>query len=234
VQHICGFVYFCAKYKIYTMKNVKTILLALAMLVAATSCQNDPKAANEQGTVNTTETIQTKPADAIFDIPAAKITYSLKGNESGVVNFYFDNYGKRWVRDANTKLMGKINRQEMRFWDGEKQVVFDRNPKNNSYKLASQDTTNNNRATYFADFARMDIKQVLDRGNFKQLGEVSIAGQTTTVLYAQNSQQQYNLWNSITLKMSYPGNSYEATSIEMIDEIPAELLQLPEGFQFQK
>lgn len=216
-------------------------LMGLVFVFAMTmACNSEPKQAEatdetEQQSETSEETTATtsaaKPEGAIFDIPAAKITYRFGGVESGTVTFYFDNYGKRWVRDANLFVASNFNQKELRFWDGKRQVSYERNPKLNKYKQAIALDKNTTKASFFADFAGMSPEVITQRGTFKKLDDVKIAGKPCQLYYADQAGQKYFIWNGINLKMENNSKTYEANEVEIIDAIPAELLEVPEDYQ---
>ncbi|MEN0005557.1 MAG: hypothetical protein AAF798_15515 [Bacteroidota bacterium] len=207
--------------------------LAILLAISSSACQNEATDPSEAPTSSPVSTAAI-PQNAVFDIPAAKITYRFSGVEKGTLTFYFDNYGKRWVRDASFTIMRKITKKERRFWDGTQQVFFEQNERLNKAKEAVRTSSNNNKAMYFGSFSNMEEAQITKSNRFRKLTDAKIAEKTCAVYTTESTGQYYYIWEGITLKMRSDSRTFQATSVELIDEIPAELLKVPEGFEVKE
>jgi hypothetical protein len=67
---------------------------------------------------------------------------------------------------------------------------------------------------------------------YEKLPDETVAGKTCEVWYNKQLNVKYYLWNKIDLKLENMGvYTKEATSVEEISSIPAEVMEIPKDYQ---
>ncbi|HLG41007.1 MAG TPA: hypothetical protein VI461_15105 [Chitinophagaceae bacterium] len=191
---------------------MKPKLLLPAIFLAIVSCaQNNNK--------------NVKPPKNIFDIKAAKIVFNYTGGpETGTETLYFDDYGNTAVLVVNKKnAFGPVNQTIT--WKDKKGQIIDHTKKTVSKSFFRA------KATEPPGIADIDDKTKNNIG-YEKLADATIAGKACHVWFNKKLNIKYFLWNKLDLKLENQGvYTKEATSAEVITEIPASLMEIPKDYK---
>jgi hypothetical protein len=210
---------------------MKLLLIFTATLLLTLGCgQNDKSGNKETSSANKGETSpekknEDKPANRLFDIKAYKIVFNYTGGPStGTETFYFDDYGEVAVLVADKKTQYDRTRQTT-IWKDKSSTIIDHEKKIVSKSPFRPRSTEPEGIAALSPDAKKGI-------GYERMADETIAGKTCEVWFNAKANIKYWFWNKIALKLSNQGAyTKEATTVEEINAIPAELMEIPKDYK---
>lgn len=188
----------------------------------------EAESATEAENTASAQATETKPADALFDVKAGKITFVYSGKWTGTETAWFDQYGKRCVLEQDIQQSAKNHFRGRKTWTGSKEGSL--NCKYEEYGMTlneCQPSIIRIKETELSLLAHGDTIQ-LSYG-YDRVGKKTIAGKEADGWKSKSGPNTGYVWKGIDLEMDNLGVIRTATSVEEIDAIPEELFAVPDG-----
>lgn len=168
---------------------------------------------------------ESKPANAMFGIKAAKIIFNYTGGpETGTETLYWDEYGSVAVLEVDKKNSFGTIRQTI-IWSDKKSTIIDHE------KKTVATSSFRPKATEPPSIADTDENTRKNIG-YEKLADETVAGKNCEVWFNAKQNIKYWLWNKIDLKLENQGAyTKEASSVEEINEIPASVMAIPGDYK---
>ncbi|NOT51572.1 MAG: hypothetical protein HOP10_09870 [Chitinophagaceae bacterium] len=209
------------------MRNIFLFALISLFISCGQNDKSDKKENNDKTAVETKteKSPGAKPANAMFDIKAAKITFNYSdGNETGTETLYFEDYGNRAVLVVDKKSKyGKTSQTQI--WKDKKTTIIDHEKKTVATSGFRPKATEPPAIADTDDNTKKNI-------GYEKLTNESVAGKNCEVWFNAKQNFKYCLWNKIALK-EVLGTSInrEATAVDEISEIPASVMEVPKDYK---
>ncbi|MFT5780317.1 MAG: hypothetical protein ACI837_003279 [Crocinitomicaceae bacterium] len=170
-------------------------------------------------------------ADRILSVASGKLTFEYSGAWTGTETVWFDRYGKRAVVDQDIHYSPKDHQKKRLIWSGALEGSYtchylNVNGEEEKSWSAPPLRVKDTELSIFSHGDKMQLHQ-----EYNPIGQKTILGKVAIGWKSKSGQTEGWIWRGVDMSYSKQGVIKEIQMIEKIDEIPSELLALPEGFK---
>lgn len=224
------------------MKYTYLLIYALALCCFACNTNTQETESDENETVShIEESDETKEKveesieeineqDKILEIASAKLTFKYSGKWQGEETVWFDQFGNRVVVDQDIQVSEKLRQKVRLIWNRKKEDSFTCSYLNDAgeEEKTCQQAFIRPKDTELSMFAHGDESQL--KYGYESLGLGEYLDKEATGWKSKSAPISGWVWKGIDLQYFNQGVVKEITAIEELEQIPEELLAIPEGF----